>query len=128
MNSKRFESYRRAMAVVVGFMVALAVFIGDLTLAILVVTIGIIVLYSIRSKVKQPIEDERNFRISEKASRRTIQVYGAATAMLGLALVVLSRGGYLEMADLGYSLAYFALGLLLVYSVFYNYYAKKFGE
>ena len=83
---------------------------------------------TLKSRVKQVIEDERVYRISEKASRRTIQVVGTTTALIGLSILGLSKSGYLELVDVGYSLACFATVLLMVYMIFYGYYARKFGE
>lgn len=127
MNRKKFKLYGRVITIAVGFMVGLSAIRGEPTIAIVAVIIGIMLLYSLKSRVKQVIEDERIYRISEKASRRTIQVVGVITAILGLAIIGLSKIGYLKLAEIGFSLAYFATVLLVVYMIFYGYYSKKFG-
>jgi len=128
MDRKKFKLYGLVTTIAVGFLVGLSVVRGEPIIAIIAVVIGMILLYSLKSRVKQVIEDERVYRISEKASRRTIQVIGITTAILGLAIIGLSRSGYLELTEVGFSLAYFATALLVVYMIFYCYYAKKFGE
>jgi uncharacterized membrane protein len=128
MERKKFKLYWLIITIAVGFLVGLSAARGEPTIAIVAVVIGIILLYAFKSRVKQVIEDERVYRISEKASRRTIQVVGTTTALFGLAILGLSRSGYLELAEVGYSLACFAAVLLMVYMIFYGYYAKKFGE
>jgi len=127
MDRKKFKLYGLAITITVGFLVGLSVAKGESAIALGAVVIGMILLYALRSRVKQVIEDERVYRISEKASRRTIQVVGTTTALLGLSIIGLSRSGYLELADVGYSLAYFATILLMVYMIFYGYYNKKLG-
>ena len=128
MERKKFKLYGLVLTIAVGFLVGLSVLRAEPTIAIGAVIIGMILLYSLKSRVKQVIEDERIYKISEKASRRTIQVVGTTTALLGLSILGLSRSGYLELTEVGYSLASFAVALLMVYMIFYGYYAKKFGE
>ena len=128
MESRKFKQYGLIITIVVGFFIGLSAFRGEPITAIIAVVIGMILLYALKSRVKQVIEDERVYRISEKASRRTIQVVGTTTALLGLSILGLSKSGYLELVEVGYSLAGFATVLLMVYMIFYGYYAKKFGE
>jgi uncharacterized membrane protein len=128
MERKKFKLYGLVITIVVGFVIGLSVIRGEPITAISAVVIGMIMLYALKSRVKQVIEDERVYKISEKASRKTIQVIGTTTAILGLTIIGLSRSGYLELAEVGYSLACFAAVLLMVYMIFYGYYAKKLGE
>lgn len=128
MERKKFKLYGLVITIAVGFLVGLSAVRGELTIAIVAVVIGMILLYALKSRVKQVIEDERVYKISEKASRKTIQVVGITTAILSLTLIGLSRSGYLELAEVGFSLAYFATALLMVYMIFYGYYSKKLGE
>jgi uncharacterized membrane protein len=128
MERRKFKLYGLVTTIVVGFVIGLSASRGEPITAVVAVVVGMILLYVLKSRVKQVIEDERVYRISEKASRRTIQVVGTTTAVLGLSILGLSRSGYLELAEVGYSLAYFAAVLLMVYMIFYGYYTKKFGE
>jgi uncharacterized membrane protein len=128
MERKKFRLYGLVITIVVGFVIALSAIRGEPITAIAAVVIGMILLYSLKSRVKQVIEDERIYRLSEKASRRTIQVVGTTTGLLGLAIIGLSKSGYLQLTDFGFSLAYFASILLIVYMIFYSYYARKLGE
>ena len=127
MERKKFKLYGLVITIAVGFVVGLSAIRGEPVTAIVAVVVGMMVLYVLKSRVKQLIEDERVYKISEKASRRTIQVVGAATALLGLSILGLSKSGYLEWDEVGYSLASFAAILLMVYMMFYGYYAKKLG-
>ena len=128
MESRKFKKYGLIIIVVVGFFIGLSASRGEPITAVVAVVVGMILLYVLKSRVKQVLEDERIYRISEKASRRTVQVVGTTTAIIGLSIMGLSRSGYLELIEVGYSLACFATVLLMVYMIFYGYYAKKFGE
>ena len=127
MERKKFNLYKLVITAGVGFLDGLSAISGELTIAVAAVVIAMILLYLLKSRVKQVIEDERIYRISEKASRRTIQVDGIITALLGLTIIGLSKSGYLELTEVGFSLVYFATALLMVYMLFYGYYAKKLG-
>jgi len=128
MERKKFKIYWLIITVIVGFIIGLSAFRGEPIIAIVAVVIGMILLYTLKGRVRQVIEDERIYRISEKASRRTIQVIGTTTAILGLSILGLSKSGYLNLTEVGYSLACFATVLLFVYMIFYSYYAKRLGE
>jgi len=128
MESRKFKQYGFIITIVVGFFIGLSAFRGEPTTAIVAVVVGMILIYVLKSRVKQVLEDERVYRVSEKASHRTIQVVGTTTALLGLSILGLSKSGYLELVDVGYSLVCFATVLLMVYMIFYGYYARKFGE
>jgi uncharacterized membrane protein len=128
MDVKKFKIYGFIITITIGFIIGLCAIRGEPINAIVAVVIGMIILYALKSRVKQVIEDERVYRISEKASRRTIQVVGTITAIIGLSIMGLSKSGYLELIEVGYSLACFAAVLLMVYMIFYGYYTKKFGE
>jgi len=127
MKRKKFKQYSMAITIAIGVIIGWSAIRGDLTIALAAIVIGMIILYLLKSRVKQVIEDERVYRISEKASRRTIQIVGTTTALVGLSLIGLSRSGYLELSEVGFSLAYFATALLMVYMIFYGYYSKKLG-
>jgi uncharacterized membrane protein len=128
MERKKFKLYWIIITIAVGFVIGLSAFRGEPIIAIVAVVAGMILLYSLKSRVKEVIEDERVYRISEKASRRTIQVVGTTTALIGLTIIGLSKSGYLDLVEVGYSLACFATVLLMVYMIFYRYYTRKFGE
>ncbi|MEM0466754.1 MAG: DUF2178 domain-containing protein [Candidatus Thermoplasmatota archaeon] len=128
MERKKFILYGLVITLVVGFVIGLSAIGGEPITAIAAVVMGMIVLYALKSRINQVIEDERIYRISEKASRRTIQVVGTTMGLLGLALIGLSKSGYLKLTDVGSLLAYFASVLIIVYLIFYSYYSRKLGE
>ena len=127
MERKKFKKYWYGITIAIGFLIGFSAIQGQPALAIGIVMIGMILLYLLKSRVTQVLEDERIYKVSEKASRRTIQVVGIITATLGLSILGLSKGGYLDLTEVGYSLAYFATFLLIIYMIFYTYYNRKLG-
>lgn len=128
MDRKTYRKCVMGIALAIGFVVGFSVTRGNIVLPLAAVLGGIALLYVCKRKVKGVIEDERIYKISEKASRRTVQVIGMSAAVLGLGLIGLSRSGYVEMEQAGFTLAYFAAALLVVYMVFYWYYGRKYGD
>lgn len=129
MERKKFKIYWIGITIVVVLIAGISLFLENTMLAISAVVVGMLILFALKSRVKGVIEDERVYKISEKASRRTIQVVGTFTAITGLLIIGLSKSGYLKVVDeIGYSLTSLAAILLMVYMIFYWYYAKKLGE
>lgn len=113
---------------VVASLVAFSAITGEFLIAFFSVVAGLLFLYLLKSKAEEVLVDERTYKISERASKRTIQVVSITSAVVGLSMVGLSRIGYPELLEAGLSLAYFSAILILVYVAFYRYYAKKFGD
>lgn len=124
----RYNSCRRAIMVAVAGLVVLSAITGEFLIALFSVVAGLLFLYLLKSRAGRALVDERAYKISEVASRRTIQVVGIASAIVGLSMVGLSRIGYPKLLEAGLSLAYFSAILILTYIAFYRYYAKKFGD
>jgi len=116
-----------AVTIAVGALIGWSVLAGNSMLLLVAVIVGMVLLYLCKSRVEEVIEDERVYRISEKASRRTLQVFGLTIAVIGIALVVLSKSGYAELTQAGLALVYSACGLLVLYLIFYGYYSRKYG-
>jgi uncharacterized membrane protein len=127
MEKKKYTILGIIITAMIGFVCGWAVTHGDFILPVIAIIVGLLVLNTLKRRVKVIIEDERIYKISQEASRRTVQVIGVLFSTLGLVILGLSRSGYLNLEEIGYSLAYFAATLLVVYMTFYIYYGKKYG-
>jgi len=129
MEKKKTKTLMAILVSAIVFIVAWSISKETIVFPILAaVLVGIVILSMLKTRNKKIIEDERNYKISETASRRTIQVVGITTATAGLGIILLSNQGFLDLANVGYSLAYVACGLLITYMIFYRYYARKYGD
>jgi len=128
MNRKEFRRIAAiitmAMAAIVGWSVA----IGNAILPIVAGTVGLALLYFFRSRVTQVIEDERIYKIGEKASYITLRVFTVITALTGALLFALSRSGLVDFEQAGLTLAFAACASMVLYIIFYGYYGKKYGD
>jgi uncharacterized membrane protein len=86
---------------------------------------GIVLLYLLRRQVKDVVQDERNYRISEKASRSAIQVFAFIAAITGITLIAVSTEDSSLSREVGLTLAFCACGLLVLYMISYAYHSRK---
>ena len=120
MNRKQFTLYVAAIAAAMGAIMGYGISTGNILLPIIALVAGITLISLGRRKVTEVIEDERIYRISEKASRRTLQIFGIGAALTGAILITLR-----EMTEVGYTLAFSACALVILYLVFYGYYSRR---
>ena len=120
MNRKQFAMCGAIVAGIIGAIVGYSVKIHNFILPLIAVTTGILILHLLRQKVDEVIEDERIYRISEKASRRVLEIFGIGSALIGMVLITSN-----SYAKVGYILAFSACVLLMFYLIFYSYYNRK---
>jgi len=120
MNRKKFAIYAALVCAMMGAVVGYGVSEGNALLPAIAFIIGIVLIALGKRGVKEVMEDERTERISEKASRRTYQVFVIGAALIGTTLVALNKH-----TEVGYTLAFSACALLLLYIIFYGYYSRK---
>ena len=120
--------FRLCGAAIIAAMMALtgwSIAIGNAVVPIPAAIGGAVLLYLLRRQVSDVIEDERNYRISEKASRFAIQVFAIVTAITGITLTAVSTGNHATFRDVGLTLAFCACGLLILYMISYTYHSRK---
>ncbi|AEA47852.1 DUF2178 domain-containing protein [Archaeoglobus veneficus] len=131
MNRKKYLLCITIVTVAVGAIIGWSVWAGNSVIPVIAVVAGIALLKLCKSRVEEVVEDERVHRIGEKASRRTLQVFGLTIAVTVAILIALSESGHAEFAQSDFTLihvcALLAFYLTLLYLVFYGYYSKKYG-
>ena len=120
MNRKQFSIYGILITSVLGAVVGYSASTGNVWLPAIAVIAAVILLSFGKRRVEEVIEDERIHRISEKASRRTLQIFGITSALFGITLITLR-----ELEEVGYTLAFSASILVTLYLIFYAYYSRK---
>jgi uncharacterized membrane protein len=121
MDTKIFRIYETIITILIGILLILTAAIQQYILSVLVLIAGMAIIYIYKRRSKT--EDERIVKISEKASRRTLQIFGVGMAIAGFVLMYLY-----EYKPFGFALVYSSFILWAVYLVFYDYYLKKYGE
>ena len=120
MNQKQFAIYAALVCAMMGAVVGYGVSKGNALLPAIAFSIGVVLIALGKRGVKEVMEDERTQRISEKASRRTYEVFVGGAALIGTTLIALNKH-----IEAGYTLAFSACALLILYIIFYGYYNRK---
>jgi len=120
MNRKQFAIYAALVCAIMGAIVGYGVSEGNALLPVIAFGVGIVLITFGKRGVKEVMEDERTHRISEKASRRTYEVFVTGAALVGTTLIALNKH-----IEVGYTLAFSACALLILYMSFYGYYSGK---
>ena len=89
------------------------------------VIVCLVLLYLVRRQVREVVEDERNYRISEKASRFAIQVFALVATISGVTLIAVSTNDSTLLREVGLTLAFCACGILILYLISYAYHSRK---
>ena len=120
MDRKQFVVYAALVCVIMGAVVGYGVSTGNALLPVIAFSIGIVLIALGKRGVKEVMEDERTHRISEKASRKIYQVFVMGAALIGTTLIALNKH-----IEVGYTLAFSACALLVLYLVLYSYYNRR---
>lgn len=120
MDRKQFALYGTIIVMAMGAVAGYSVSIGNMLLPVIAVVTGILLLHLGRKRVTEVLEDERIYRISEKASRRILQILGIGMALIGVSIMAADK-----YTEAGYALGFSACALVLLYMIFYGYYSRR---
>ena len=126
MDEKTYTTLRKTIIVIIGAGVAVSVIIENLIVAFAMIVLGMAILVGLKHRLNVKIEDERIYSIAQKASMRTVQIFGFIMATISITILIL-RETYENFELIGSVLAYSACGFLLIYGIFFGYYSRKLG-
>jgi uncharacterized membrane protein len=121
MDTKIYRIYETLITIAIGIILAVTAIFGIYYLTIVVLLAGMILLYIF--KKKSETEDERIIKIREKASKRTLQIFGVGIATFGFILM-----SYLDQKLIGFVLVYSVFILWVLYLICFDYYLRKYGD
>ena len=120
MDRREFAIYAASVCAIMEAIVGYGVSKGNALLPAIAFGMGVALIAFGKRGVKEVMEDERTQRISEKASRKTYEVFVTSAALAGTTLIALNKH-----IEVGYTLAFSACALLILYMSFYGYYSRK---
>ncbi len=124
MNRKQLGKCKAMIGVFIGITVAVSVSVGNVFPALAAILIGTAASYICSRRMTEVVNDEMIYRISEKASRRVVQIFTPAIAVIGMVIITL-EDSYPGLYSVGMVLTYLACSLLILYMLFYSYYGRK---
>ncbi len=125
MNVRTFQFYRLGLTMSVAILVGAAVASENMVLAVVAVGAGMLLMYAGRRRVKGVVEDERTYRIGERASRVTLALRGPAVALVATVLITMGDRFAPGLRTAGFALGYAGCAVTVCYSTLYHYYQKK---
>lgn len=126
MNEKTYTTLRKTMILIIGAGVAVSVVFENLIVAFAIIILGMAILLGLKQRLNVKIEDERVYTIAQKASMRTVQIFGFIMAAISITMLIL-RESFENFELIGSVLAFSSCGFLLTYGIFYGYYSRKLG-
>ena len=110
---------------VLGVIIGESIRSGNALVPVIAMVVAMAFIYLLKKRVDEIIEDERIYKISEKAAYVTFKIFLTLIAILGVVLVALSNSGLYNFEQAGYTLLYSTGAMLLLYMGLYMYYSKK---
>ncbi len=123
MNENTVKKLNVLITAIVGVAVGLSIFQESYLIPLIAIIAGLALMRFISNKARTEgivLEDERLELIANKASDKAFRVVTIALVIFGFALKALNNA-------LGDVLLYIGCLMLIVYLVFYRYYASKLG-
>jgi uncharacterized membrane protein len=128
MTYKTFRTWQGALTAAIAVIAAVSVVLGNFIILLAAVIIGMAVIYTLRRRVAELVDDERTYSIAHKAARLTVAVVGIGMAVIGGILLALSRHDLSSTrAQVGFTLEYATCALLIINYIAYYYYSRKLG-
>jgi uncharacterized membrane protein len=127
MDKETYNRVKAAVAVGVGIVMAISVLRNSWALAMGIVALAMVILYTAKKRVDIILYDERTKTVREKAANATLGIVTIMFATLGLALIETSYWGYTVNRSYGYLFAYLALIIMAINSFFNWYYNNRLG-
>jgi len=124
MTIKQYKTSKLILTIILAITVAQAIVYQNLLIPVVTIVVAALILFYLKSKVTEIIADERDYKVAGKAAGLAIQLYSWLTVVIMLILFA-KKNLNPSFETIAQVLAYSTCGLLLAYSVIFNYYAKK---
>ena len=128
MSTQTFNRTRLVLMLCIASIVGISIANGNVILPVIAVSLGVIAVVLTKKRVKEVVEDERAYFVSEKAARKALTVYAPIVAFLTPALIIMGQEGTNDLSVIGYTLGFAACFLMGLYMIFYSFYSRKYGS
>ncbi|MBN2518633.1 MAG: DUF2178 domain-containing protein [Candidatus Altiarchaeota archaeon] len=97
---------------------------GNFLIPLIAIAAGTALICLMKKRVDEVLEDERVYKISEKASALTLRVFMTAIPTIGVVLLATSNAGA-DYEQAAYTLLFSTCALLMLYLASYKYYGRE---
>jgi uncharacterized membrane protein len=124
MEYQKFRMIQIAIAALLGILVSMSIVQGNYVMPFIGIAAAMGIVLVAKKKVKEVTVDERDIKIAGMAARMSFSISSVAMALIAIIFMALrdSNPIYYAVAS---TLSYATCGMLMLYSAFSWYYAKK---
>jgi len=124
MTKKRFLVYKIIVAMFLGVVIGMSVNYGNWYLPAISMLAAFAFLYMLKKRVKEVLEDERDYKIGGKAAIWAISAYTMISSISGIVLYVAGKDNPTVFAA-GNVLLYSACFLMYLYVILFKVWSRK---
>lgn len=126
MTAKQFSIFRLMLAAILAGVVSMSVVINNYLVPIIAVVTALVLMIFMKKKVKEVMEDERDYQIAGKAARYAMTIFSAMAGLMTILFFALRQTNQ-SFELVGSVLAYSVCALLIFYSLIFNYLSRDSG-
>ena len=123
MSLKNYQKIKLVIVFVLAISISQSVVLGNYILPIMLMVIASLLLYYLRSQLKEVLADERDLQMAGKAATASIQIFGWL-AVIGMFILYSQKMINPFYEIIASTLSYSVLFLFFIYALIYRYYNK----
>jgi len=123
MSLKQFQILKIVSAMIIAGLVSYSIVIENYLIPIICVATAWVVLFWARSKVTDIVADERDYEVGGHAARWSIMIF-SWISVIAMFVLLYEKALNPVFEVVAYVLAYSVCGLMLLYSLLFNYYGR----
>lgn len=128
MDFADFSRYTTLVVVLGSVLIGLAIAVGNSMVPITIATSIIIIIFYLRTRVTEVMQDEIIYKMTQKAGKLAIYITTPGFAIIGLGIVAFQNWLPPLLVTSGYFMSFVAIVLAFIYALCYIYYSNKHGS
>ena len=123
MSQKNYQRWRLGIVFILAMAIGQSVVFNNYVIPLMLMIVASLILWYLRSQVKEVIADERDYALGGRAALLAIQIFGWL-AVVGMFILYSQKDLNPMYEVIGTTLSYSVLFLFLVYGLIYRYYSR----
>lgn len=128
MDFADFGRYATLVVLLGSIFVGLSIAAGSSIIPITLTTAVIIMIFYLRTKVTEVMQDEIIYKMTQKAGKLAIYIATPGFGIIGFLIVMFRKWLPETLVVSGYFLSFVSIMLAMIYSLCYIYYSNKHGS
>jgi uncharacterized membrane protein len=125
MNGKTFKTVIAMIGGILAVVIWTGIDLKEPVLPLVALLVAAVAIASMKPKTKTITRDEMMDQLAGKAAKTSMLIFALLALVVGVTLMAAPDGEWADHTDVGYALAYFGSGILIVYSILVTYFTRK---